>query len=376
VAQKFEHKVQEESRKKSFWGPVLTVFLAALALAGLVFWKMTASNAPSGGPMAGPGGPGKSMPQKVTGYIVGAERVTQNLEASGTFLAWNEVQLIPEVSGRIEVLNLREGSNVEKGEMLLVLFNEDIKAQIRKQELQLGMAKKNLSRLQDLLKINGVSQQEVDNAENQINNIQSDLKIYEANLRKTQLLAPFSGTIGFTNASLGAYINPGNPVASLQQFNPLKLEFSIPEKYLGLVSLGKKVSFLIENHADTLTAEIYAFDPKIDPGSRTLKIRARYENSKGRFLPGLFARVFLALDATENNLMVPTQSIIPETRGKKVVKYHNGKAEMLMVETGLRNADKVQIIKGLEIGDTILTSGLMFVKPQSDLILTRIEGKN
>ncbi len=334
------------------------------------------SGKPGGGPPgAGAGGSGAPMPQKVTGYIVRSEKLAQKTETNGSLLSWNEVQLVPEVAGRIDFLNLKEGSRIEKGETILVLFNDDIRAQIKKQELQLEIARKNLQRLQDLFKISGVSRQEVDNAENQVNNIESDLKIYQANLKKTILTAPFSGLAGLTNASIGTYVSPGNPIASLQQINPLKLEFSIPEKYSTLVKTGDKVSFSIENQRDTLSATIYAMEPKIDPASRTLKVRARYENPGEKLMPGLFARVSLDLQTTEHNLMVPSQSIIPETRGKKVLRSRNGTAEMVMVETGIRNTDKVQVVSGLSEGDTVLTSGLMFVKPGAGLIFTRLQGR-
>ncbi len=365
--------MQEEKHKKSFFGPVITVLVIVTGLSGLIFWKMNSGKSGAGPQGFGPGGPSKPMPQKVTGYIVQSEALSQTIETNGSLLAWQEVQLIPEMAGRIEVLNLKEGSQVAEGQTLLVLFNEDIKAQIKKQELQLQIAKKNLARLQDLFKINGISQQEVDNAENQVNNIQSDLKIFQANLRKTQLIAPFSGQVGLTNASIGTYVNPGNPIASLQQVNPLKLEFSIPERFSGLIKIGQEVLFSVENESDTLSASIYAIEPKIDPASRTLKVRARFENGRKKLMPGLFSRVAVNLEKTYDNLMVPSQSIIPETRGKKVVKFHNGKAEMVVVETGIRNSDNVQIVNGLQKGDTILTSGLMFVKPQSELILTNLK---
>jgi membrane fusion protein (multidrug efflux system) len=367
--------LQEEQNKKSSRGPLFAVLALLLAISGLVYWKMN-SGSPAGGPPGmGSGGPGKVVPQKVTGYIVKKEILTPKMETNGTLLSWNELQLVPEVAGRIDFLNLREGSRVEKGETLLILFNDDIRAQITKLELQLAIARKNLERLEELFKSNGVSRQEIDNAENQVNNIKSDLKIYQANLRKTTLTAPFAGMAGLTNASVGSYVNPGNPIASLQQISPLKLEFSIPEKYAGMVKTGQSVLFSIENKPDTFKATVYALEPKIDPSSRTLKLRARFENPGEKLMPGLFARVSLNFQKSDDNLMVPSQSIIPETRGKKVLRCRNGIAESVMVETGIRNKDKVQITSGLSEGDTILTSGLMFVKPGSPLIITRLQEK-
>jgi membrane fusion protein (multidrug efflux system) len=280
---------------------------------------------------------------------------------------------MPEMAGRITQIAISEGQTVSQGQVLVSLFDEDLKAQAKKQELQAEITRKNLSRLKELVKINGVSQQEVENSENQLNNIQSDLNLIQANLKKTRILAPFSGVIGLTNASLGSYITPGNPVASLQQMDMLKVEFSIPEKYTRLLQEGDKVEFTVETSADTFAARVYAFEPKIDAGSRTLKVRARFDNRQARLLPGTFARAHVRLREIRNALLVPTQCVIPETRGKKVVVAKGGHAEFVSVETGIRNKDKVQILSGLSPGDTVLTSGLMFVKPKGEIKMTAVQ---
>jgi membrane fusion protein (multidrug efflux system) len=320
------------------------------------------------------GGPGvKPPPQKVTGYVARAENIPINLESSGTLLAWNEVQLMAEAAGKIVQINITEGAKVTQGQVLVALFDEDLKAQAKKQELQAAIAKKNVDRLKELVKINAASRQELDNAENQVNNIVSDLNLIQANLKKTKILAPFSGTIGLTNASAGTYVNPGNAVASLQEMEVLKLEFSIPEKYVHLLGLGDKVTFTTESQADTFYSLVYAFEPKIDPSTRTLKVRARFDNRNAKLLPGTYAKALLKLREIKNAVLIPTQSIIPGTRDKKVIVSRNGNGEFISVETGLRNKDKVQILKGILAGDTVLTSGLMFVKPGAELILTNVE---
>ena len=357
--------------KKRSNASVFVILFFLIGLAGLIFWKMNQPK-PGGGP-PGMGGPGaKPPPQKVTGYIAGTESIPMNLESSGTLLAWNEVQLMAESAGKIVQINITEGAKVTQGQVLVALFDEDLKAQAKKQELQQAIAKKNVERLKELVKINAASQQELDNAENQVNNIVSDLNLIQANLKKTKLLAPFSGTIGLTNASAGTYVNPGNPVASLQEMDVLKLEFSIPEKYSHLLGMGDKVAFTTESQADTFNSLVYAFEPKIDPATRTLKVRAKFDNRNAKLLPGTFAKALLRLREIKNAVLIPTQSIIPGTRDKKVIVSKNGIGEFVSVETGIRNKDKVQIVKGISAGDTVLTSGLMFVKPGAEIILTNI----
>ena len=358
--------------KKRSYTSVFVIIIFLAVLAALIFWKMSQPK-PGGGP-PGMGGPGaKPPPQKVTGYIARAENIPMNLESSGTLLAWNEVQLMAEAAGKIVQINITEGAKVSQGQVLVVLFDEDLKAQAKKQDLQVSIAKKNVERLKELIKINAASQQELDNAENQVNNIVSDLSLIQANLKKTKILAPFSGTIGLTNASAGTYVNPGNPVASLQQMDILKLEFSIPEKYNRLLGVGNLVTFTTESQADTFKALVYAFEPKIDPATRTLKMRAKFDNRNAKLLPGTYAKALLRLKEIKNAVLIPTQSIIPGTRDKKVIISKNGVGLFVSVETGIRNKDKVQIISGISAGDTVLTSGLMFVKPGGEIKLTSIQ---
>lgn len=350
--------------------PVLFIVFFLLLMGGLLFWK---GSQPKGGPAGPPGGPGaKTPPQRVSAYVVRSESIPVELEAAGSLLAWNEVQLMPEMSGRIVKLNISEGTQVAQGQVLMELFSDDLRAQEKKLRLQADIADKNLKRLRDLLAIKGVSQQEVDNAENTVNNIESDLDIVKANLRKTVLYAPFPGKIGLTNATIGSFATPGTPIASLQQMNPLKLEFSVPEKYSSLLKEGDPVDFIIESLPDTFEARVYAFEPKIDPGSRTLKVRAKVENPANRLLPGTYARARLRLREIPNALLIPSQCLIPETRGKKAIKVRGDSVQFVVVETGIRDKDRVQILSGLKAGDTVLTTGLMFVKPKSEIQLIKV----
>ena len=362
-----ENAISQKRSAKS----IIVIFLGLIGLGALIFWKMNQVKPGSGPQGMSPGA--KPPPQKVTGYISRAENIPMNIKSSATLLAWNEVQLMAEAAGKILEINISEGSKVTKGQVLVSLFDEDLKAQAKKQELQTGIAKKNIERLKDLVKINAASQQELDNAENLANNITSDLNLIQANLKKTKILAPFSGTIGLTNASVGSYVNSGNAVASLQQMDVLKLEFSIPEKYGHLLTLGDKVAFTTESQPDTFLAVVYAFEPKIDPSTRTLKVRAKFDNRFSNLLPGSFAKASLKLREIKNAILIPTQCIIPETRGKKVIVAKNGIGQFVSVETGIRDQNRVQILSGISIGDTVLTSGLMFVKPGADIIITDIK---
>lgn len=354
---------------KAIW--IILFFL--LTLSALIFWKINGNGDQAGGP-PGMGKPGsKPPPAKVTGFVAQQKSIPISIESSGSILAWNEVQLMPEIGGKIIQMSIKEGMEVKEGQLLIKLFDEDLKAQVKKQELQANIAEKNLKRLHDLLKINGVSQQEIDNAENQLNNIVSEISLLKANLKKTEIWAPFSGKIGLTNASVGSYASPGNSLASLQQLNPLKIEFSIPEKYSSQLQIGDQVKFTLESQPDTFNGSVYAFEPKIDLNNRSLRIRAKTNNSTNRLLPGSFARVQVKLREIKNAVLIPNEALIPDTRGKKVIVYRNGVAEFVAVETGIRNENMIQVIRGVAAGDTIINTGLMFVKPKADILLTKVQ---
>lgn len=154
--------------------------------------------------------------------------------------------------------------------------------------------------------------------------------------------------------------------------NVLKIEFSIPEKYSTLLQIGDQVKFTIDSQTDTFTAKVYAFEPKIDVNTRTLKVRARFENQGKRLLPGSFANVKVRLREIKNAILIPTECVIPETRGKKVILNRGGVAEFVSVETGIRNENQIQILKGISAGDTVITTGLMFVKPKGEIKITKV----
>lgn len=362
-----------EEKRPTGKGAIITITVFILLLAGAVYWKMNTGNSTLGPMGSGGTGAGKAPPQKVTGFIALSKNIPINIESSGSLLAWNEVQLMPEMSGRIVQMAIKEGLEVQEGQLLIKIFDEDLKAQIKKQELQYRIAAKNVERLQNLLKINGVSQQEIDIAENQLNNIQSDVEIIKANLKKTEIRAPFSGKIGLTNASPGSFASMGSPLAGLQQLDALKIEFSIPEKYSPQLAVGDLVRFTLESQPDTFSARVYAFEPKINISDRSLKIRARFENPGRRLIPGSFARVQVRLREIKNAVLVPNESLIPNTRGKSIIVYRNGFARFIPVETGVRNANLVQITKGIQPGDTVINTGLMFVKPDTEIILTKVQ---
>lgn len=362
-----------ENNRSGKYTAIWVVAAFLLGFSALIYWKMS-STATEAGKQGG--APAKGMgPQKLkaTGYVVKMTSIPLLVEAGATLLANQEVQLVPESSGRITYFNLKEGAQVSAGDWLVGIFDEDLKAQLQKQIQQKEIAQQNLIRLKELVKLNGASIQELDNAQNLVNNLIADIKVLEASLKKTKLMAPFSGIVGLTNASMGMYAAAGTPLSSLQQIDVLKLEFSIPEKYFPYLKIGQEVRFTTAAIKDTSIATVYAYEPKVDAATRSLVIRARVQNRDKKLLPGNFAKVWLPLESISNALMIPTQSVIPENKGKKVVRVKNNQAEMVWIKTGIRQASDIQVEEGLGVGDTILTTGLMFARPGSDVQITAIQ---
>lgn len=340
-----------------------------LLIAGIIVYNKVlypVESAPSGPPK------GAVKQMNVTGFVVAPKSLANNILASGSLLASEEVELHPEMAGKIIDLNLNEGRPVTKGTLLVKLFDADLQAQLRKLLAQKTTAEKTEGRLKQLLAINGVGQQEYDVALTQVNSLQADIDLVQAQISKTEIRAPFNGIVGLKNVSLGAYVSPTTTIATLQQIDPLKVDFTIPEKYASLIGNGDAVKFSVDGFDETFTGKVFAIEPRIDEATRSVKIRAQVNNSKARLYPGAFAKIDLGLKNIDNALMVPTQCIIPEARNKKIIVVKDGKADFRKVETGIRNESYIQITSGIEAGDTIVTTAIMYVKPGMDLKVMKL----
>ncbi|MBX6379060.1 MAG: efflux RND transporter periplasmic adaptor subunit [Thermoflavifilum aggregans] len=305
-------------------------------------------------------------------FVVKPQVIQQTLDASGTLMSNEWINLQPEVSGRITELNFREGSYVKKGTLLVKLFDGDLQAQLQKLQAQLSLQQLTLERQEKLLAINGISQQDVDNTRNQIASIQADIRNVQAQIRKTEIYAPFDGVIGLRNVSLGAIVTPATIIATLQQIDPLKLDFTIPEKYAPLIDTRVPVSFRTAGFDQDFQGRIYAIEPQIDENTRTIRIRCHVPNPAQKLLPGAYADVKLVLKKIPQALMIPTQAIVPTTRDQQVVVYRHGKASFVNVQTGIRQEDFIQVIHGLSPGDTVLITGMMQVRPGVPLHINQV----
>lgn len=307
------------------------------------------------------------------GFVVSGKNLSNNVEAAGTLASNESLEIKSEINGRVTEILFKEGAFVSKGTLLVKLYDEDLAAQLKKLQSQKLLAEKTLERQQELLKISGISQQEVDITANQIDILNADISYNKALLQRTEIRAPFDGIIGIRNISVGAIVSSATVISTLQQTNPLKIDFSIPEKYRQMVKANDLVEFTVAGDPSTYKGAVYVVDPSVDQATRTVKMRAICNNPGGKLSPGAFANVRLILKEVPNALMIPSQAIIPGAREKKVIVAREGKATPVLVETGLRTENEIQITAGLQPGDSVLISGMLQVKPGMPIKFTNLK---
>jgi len=324
-------------------------------------------------PQRGGGGrEGARPPVRADAYIVQTKLLLDNIEISGSLVSNEATEIHPEVAGRIIGIYFKEGSFVNKGALLIKLNDADLQAQKRKLMVQLQVARQNEQRSEQLLKIQGISRQDYESVALQVNNVNADLAVVQTQIEKTNLRAPFSGKLGLRMVSVGAYISPTTVISTISQPNQLKLDFTVPERYISQVDYGKVVNFKIDGTDRNYAAKVVATESNITQDTRTLQVRASVMGTTAGLVPGNFAKVTLNFEPDPNAIVIPSQAIIPQARGKKVYLYENGKAKFIDVTTGIRDSANVQITSGLKVGDTVLITGLLALKPEGKVMLGKV----
>lgn len=339
-------------KKSTLWIAIVMVALVAFFLK-LAFTKSDEKDKR--------GDKGK-VEKKVDAIIVKPSLLINEISVSGSLLAFEEVELKNEVAGRVVKINLPEGKFVKKGTLLVKLFDDDLQSSLHKLTTQLAIQQKIYNRQSELLKVNGISQNDYDQTGLLLNSLKADIEVEKTLIRKTEVLAPFDGVIGLRNISIGAIVTPSTLLSTIRTANKIKLDFSVPEKYSSVISTGMKVKFKMSNNDKTYDATVIATEQGINVGTRSLKVRALVNSSARELVSGAFANVTLRLSENHNALMIPTQTIIPEEENKSVIVARHGKAHFITVQTGIRKSSDIEITDGLQPGDTVITSGLLFLK--------------
>ncbi len=351
---------------------ILIVGIILLIAAAFLYprWSGNKTDAPAGaGPGAGAGN--QSLPVNV--IKIQKETLQNQLQVSGTILPNESVNLRSEISGLVTRINFKEGQYVAKGAPLLYLDDDELQAQYQRLQYTQKLFETQENRQKQLLAREAISQEEYDIVLNQYNTALTDIKLIEAQLRKTIIRAPFNGILGLRQVSEGSVIGTNDVIVNVVNIDPIKIEFSIPERYATQVKIGSSVYFTSGTADQETDGIVYAYEPQIDQATRTLKLRAQSPNKEGKFLPGMFVKIRFVLGSIEDALMVPAESVIPELEGYKVfVVGADGNAEERKIEIGTRTESHVQVISGLNEGDVVLTTGVMQVRQGMPLNPTQI----
>jgi membrane fusion protein (multidrug efflux system) len=293
---------------------------------------------------------------------------SSDIEVNGTVLSEEMIELHPEVGGRLTYLNIPDGAMVSAGTVIAKVNDADLQAQRQQQNVQLQLAEKTEQRLSKLLAVNGVDQAGYDAALSQVNLYKANINVLDAQINKTVIKAPFSGRLGLRLVSEGAYVSPSTTIGTLQQTDKIKIDFSVPEAYESLIKIGKSISIKTNTSKGEYTAVISAIEPQISKTTRNINVRARLSN--GKISPGAFVKVLL--NENMKGIVVPTNAIIPDALSSQVVLVKNGMAKFQNVETGIRNSDIIEITDGLQLGDTIVVSGVLYVRPNGGVKIKKV----
>ena len=294
--------------------------------------------------------------------IASAQNISNEIIANGTVVANQYVELHPEASGRLIYLNVPEGKYVTAGTIIARVNDADLKAQVEKSKVQLDLAQKTEDRYRQLLAVNGINQSDYDAALNTVNGFKADIDYNQALLEKTVLRAPFSGIMGLRKVSLGAYVSPTTLIATLQQLEKIKIDFTVPEEYHSIIKKGAFVDVELDVSKQTKSrAQIIAVEPQVNQSSRNLVVRAVLQNTKAN--PGGFVKVHINAGVDKRAIMVPTNSLIPDDKNNQIILVRNGKAFFVNVKTGVRLANNVEVTSNIKEGDSVVVTGVLFARP-------------
>ena len=356
--------------KKLKWG------LVALILLSLVAWGIYSQLPKTNKELAAAdkivkGRGGRTL--NVNAIVAKPQSVSDEILINGSILPDEEVDLSFETSGKIVEINFKEGTFVNKGQLLAKVNDRPLQAQLQKLTSQVKLAEDRVYRQSLLLKKDAVSQEAYEQVKTDLAKLEADIELIKANIEQTELRAPFDGVIGLRGVSVGSYASPSVVVAKLTKISPVKVEFAVPERYTDDIKIGANVVFSLTGEVEQFRAKVYAKESKIDPVTHTLTVRALYDIRNGASLAGRYATVKLEKQRIDDAIVVPSDAIVPEMGVDKLFLYKSGKAQPVDVIAGLRTDKDVQIVRGINMGDTVIVSGTLQLRSGLPVVLDNVE---
>ncbi|HRF72526.1 MAG TPA: efflux RND transporter periplasmic adaptor subunit [Accumulibacter sp.] len=348
---------------------VLAVAIVGLAVLGYLAFRgfrqpgsPTILAAPAGGASkpgaAATAGPPGGMAVPVETARVSASELAVDATAVGSLRSNESVVLRPEIAGRIASINFKDGASVGKGSLLVALDAATQAAELDQARASLALAEANYQRTRDLFAKKFISGQALDNAQAALKVQDASLALAQARLDKTRLRAPFAGVLGIRNVSVGDYVKEGQELVNLEDIATLKVDFRLPESYLGQLEPGQR----LEVSSDALPGQVFtavleAINPLVEASGRAISLRASLPNSERRLRPGMFVRVRLIFERRSGVLLIPEQAVVPDSQTPYVYRVVDGQAKRSPIKTGLRRDGQVEVTEGLHAGDEIVTAG-------------------
>lgn len=310
--------------------------------------------------------PKASPPTVVDVLIASSQSISNTVEANGTVVADEYVELHPEIAGRLTYLNVPEGKRIAQGTVIARINDADLKATLQKSKVQLDLAQTTEQRYKKLLDVNGINQSDYDAIVNQVNSLRADMDYTQTLIDKTVIRAPFSGTVGLRQVSPGAFVTTSTVLATIQQVDKIKVDFTLPEEYSNIIHIGSSVEVEVDAAKKLRQkATIIATEPQVNQSTRNLRVRAQLANNSAN--PGAFVKVYINASVDKKAIMVPTNAIIPDDKNNQLILVKKGKATVVNVQTGIREANNVEVVKGIDVGDSVVVTGVLFARPNSPL---------
>ncbi len=356
--------------KKLKWGLIVTI---AVALGFFGYYQLTPHENEE---LSAADSMPKKKEQKilnVNAKIVVPHLLSDDFPIIGRLVPDEEVELSFETAGKITEIFFTEGSYVKKGELLAKVNDSQLQAQLKRLEAQVPLAEDRVYRQNALLQRDAVSKEAYEQVKTELATLNADIEKVKAQITMTELRAPFDGTIGLRQVSVGAYASPSTVIAKLTNIKPIKVEFSVAERHASDIKKGTNLEFRVDGKLEPFKAKVYATESSLDAKTHTLTVRALYANSDGELIPGRYANITLKQKEIPDALAIPSEAIVPEMGINKVFVYRNGKAEPTAVEIGIRTDAEVQIVNGLQAGDTIITSGTLQLRKGSAVKIDKLD---
>ncbi len=301
----------------------------------------------------------EQRPTPVVAYAAKPISLTDRLEAIGTARANESVEITANTQDLVEAIYFEDGDEVETGAKLVHLDEEQARAAVRSARVRLDEARQNLSRFEDLFADNVIPRSQLESQLSMVEDARADVETAEKRLEDVYITAPFAGRLGARQVSVGALVQPGAVITTLDDIDRIKLDFTTPERFLPVVRRGMTVEAKAAAYPDEIfTGVVTHVDPRVDPQTRALSIRAIIENEDHRLKPGMLLAVEL-IKGTEDVLLVPEQSVVPVGYSTFLflIDPETNAVTKREVETGRRQPGVVEIRQGLRAGELLVVEG-------------------